>query len=87
MVRLIKLVYDHFVNGQIFRSKRLSKLQSTDIEKYEHLRILILSLRYIEGCLRALRELFYTSAGQTEIEGTNREFIKCVYLLGLLGKV
>ena len=80
-------LYDHFINGQSFNSRRLSKLQSSDIEKYEHLRVLILSIRYMEGCLRELRELFYTTAGQTEIEGTNREFIKCVYLLGLLGKM
>ena len=78
-------LYDHFINGQNLNSKRLAQLQLSDVKKYEHLRILILSLRYIEGCLRELRELFYTTAGQTEIEGTNREFIKCVYLLGLLG--
>ena len=40
----------------------------------------------MEGCLRTLRVQFYTSAGQTEIEGTNREFIKAVHLLDLIGK-
>ncbi len=79
-------LYDHFNNGQNLRSARLGIMQSTDVEKYEHFRILFLSIRYIEGCLRKLRTLFYSSAGQTEIEGTNREFIKCVYLLGLMGK-
>ncbi len=80
-------LYDHFINGQKLISKRLSKLQSADVEKYEHLRILVLSLRFIEGCLRELRILFNSTAGQSEIEGTNREFIKCVYLMGLLGKI
>lgn len=80
-------LYDHFINGKAIRSKKLGRLQSTDIEKYEHLRVLFLAIRYIEGCLRELRTLFYTTAGQTEVEGTNREFIKCVQLLGLLGKM
>ncbi len=79
-------LYDHFTNGQNLRSQRLAQLQSDDIEKYEQLKILILCLRYLEGALRRLREKFYSSAGQTEIEGTNREFIKCVYLMGLMGK-
>lgn len=80
-------LYDHFVNGENLLTRRLKQLQSADVEKYEHLRILILSIRYIEGCLRELRELFYSTAGQTEVEGTNREFIKCVYLLELIGKI
>ncbi len=80
-------LYDHFINEKSLNSKRLARLQSTDIEKYEHLKVLFLTIRYIEGCLRELRELFYTTAGQTEVEGTNREFIKCVYLLGLMGKM
>ena len=80
-------LYDHFNNGQPLQNKRLAKLQTSDIQKYKHLRVLLLSIRYIEGCLRKLRDLFYSSAGRTEIEGTNREFIKCVQLLGLLGKV
>lgn len=79
-------LYDHFANGQNLRSQRLAQLQSDDIDKYEQLKILILCLRYLEGALRRLREKFYSSAGQTEIEGTNREFIKCVYLMGLMGK-
>jgi hypothetical protein len=79
-------LYDHFANGQNLRTQRLAQLQSDDIEKYEQLKILILCLRYMEGALRRLREKFYSSAGQTEIEGTNREFIKCVYLMGLMGK-
>jgi len=44
-------------------------------------------INYLEGALRTLREEFYATAGQTEIEGTNREFIKCVYLMGLLGRL
>ncbi len=80
-------LYDHFTNEQALRSSRLAQLQSGDVEKYEQLRILTLALCNIEGCLRSLRELFHASAGQTEIEGTNREFIKCVHLLGLLGKL
>lgn len=80
-------LYDHFVNGQNLNSRRLATLRSSDVEKYEHLQVLVLSLRYMDGCLRELRELFYTSADQTEIEGTNRGFIKGVYLLGLLGKM
>lgn len=79
-------LYDHFVNNQNLRIPRLAQLQSEDIEQYEQLKILILCLRYMEGALRRLREKFYSSAGQTEIEGTNREFIKCVYLMGLMGK-
>ncbi len=80
-------LYDHFVNLQNIRHKRIAQLQSSDIETYNQLKSLILSLRYLEGCLRHLREKFYSTAGQTEIEGTNREFIKCVYLLGLIGKL
>ena len=80
-------LYNHFVNESPLRSTKLSKMQSADIDKYLHLKVIILTLRYIEGGLRALREEFYLSAGQTEIEGTNREFIKCAYLLGLLGKM
>ncbi|MEM9528319.1 MAG: AAA family ATPase, partial [Bacteroidota bacterium] len=78
-------LYDHFVNGQSLRSQRLAKLQSTDVKKYEHLYILILTLYYLEGALRNLREQFYSSAGQSEIEGTNREFINAVYLLEMVG--
>lgn len=77
-------LYDHFINGQPLRSARLAKLQTTDVKQYEHLRILILCLRYLEGALRDLRERFYSSAGQTEIEGTNREFINAVHLLGMV---
>ena len=80
-------LYDHFVNQQNIRHKRIAQLQSADIETYNQLKSLILSLRYLEGCLRNLRKKFYNTAGQTEIEGTNREFIKCVYLLGLVGKL
>ena len=61
-------------------------LQSSHIERYEQLKTLIFCLRYLEGGLRMLREKFYSSAGQTEVEGTNRKFIKCVYLMGLIGK-
>ena len=77
-------LYDHFINGEPFRSARLAKLQTNDVQLYERLRILLLCLRYLEGALRQLRERFYSSAGQTEIEGTNREFINAVYLLGMV---
>lgn len=77
-------LYDHFINGQPLRSARLAKLQTTDVKQYEHLRVLVLCLRYLEGALRDLRERFYSSAGQTEIEGTNREFINAVHLLGMV---
>lgn len=78
-------LYDHFVNGQHLRTRRLASLQTSDVERYQYLHFLILSLRYLEGSLRRLRIQFYRTAGQTEIEGTNREFIKCVHLLELLG--
>lgn len=80
-------LYDHFVNGQKLRTKRLAAMKTRDNDLYEHYKVLILSIAHVEGCLRSLREVFYTSAGQTEIEGTNREFIKCIYLLGLMGKM
>ena len=78
-------LYDHFVNGQHLRTRRLASLQTSDVDLYQHLNFLILSLRYLEGSLRRLRTQFYRTAGQTEIEGTNREFIKCVLMLELLG--
>lgn len=78
-------LYDHFVNGQHLRTRRLAHLQTADVERYQYLHFLTLSLRYLEGSLRRLRIQFYRTAGQTEIEGTNREFIKCVHLLELLG--
>jgi hypothetical protein len=78
-------LYDHFVNGQALRSQRLAKLQTADVGKYEKLRVTILCLHAMEGCLRNLREQFYSSAGQTEIEGTNREFINGAFLLGMVG--
>jgi hypothetical protein len=78
-------LYDHFVNDTPLRSSRLAKLQTTDVGKYERLRVMILCLHAMEGCLRTLREQFYSSAGQTEIEGTNREFINGAFLLGLVG--
>ena len=78
-------LYDHFVNGQHLRTRRLASLQTSDVERYQYLHFLILSLRYLEGSLRRLRVMFNRTAGQTEIEGTNREFIKCVHLLELLG--
>lgn len=80
-------LYDHYVNEKHIRTYKISMLQSSDIDRYEHLKVIFLCLKHIEGCLRKLREVFYSSAGQTEIEGTNREFIKCVYLLGLIGKM
>ncbi|MDF1697627.1 MAG: AAA family ATPase [Saprospiraceae bacterium] len=80
-------LYDHFVNGRAFHLTKFSRLQSTDPSRYQQLKVTFLCIRYIEGCLRKLRILFYSSAGQTEIEGTNREFIKCIYLLGLMGKL
>ena len=79
--------YDHFVNGRSLRNYKLSKLQSTDPQRYKQLKVIFLCIRYTEGCLRKLRSIFYSSAGQSEIEGTNREFIKCMHLLGLMGKL
>ncbi len=80
-------LYDHFINKQNLRSRRFIELQSADVEKYEQLKMQIHCIRFIEGCLRSLRQQFYSTGGQTEVEGTNREFIKSVYLLGLLGWV
>ena len=80
-------LFDHFINGQKLRTRRLSTMKTMDNNLYEHLKVLILCIGHIEACLRSLREVFYSSAGQTEIEGTNREFIKCVYLLGLMGRM
>jgi len=78
-------LYDHFVNGRRLQDYDLSRLQSKNLSRYNQLKALILCIRYMEGCLRKVRGVFYSSAGQTEIEGTNREFIKCVYLLSLMG--
>jgi hypothetical protein len=80
-------LYDHFVNRQNLRSRRFIDMQTSDVERYEHLKTVVFSLRLMEGCLRSLRRQFYSTAGQTELEGTNREFIKMVYLLGLMGRV
>ncbi len=80
-------LFDHFINNQSLRTKRLVTMKAVDNGLYEHYKVLILSIGHIESCLRHLRDIFYSSAGQTEIEGTNREFIKCIYLLGLMGKV
>ena len=79
-------LYDHFINGKTIRSRKLAAIQTTDVERYEHLKTSIMTIRYMEGCLRYLRKKFYSTGGQTEIEGTNREFIKCVYLMSLLGR-
>ena len=80
-------LYDHFVNGKPPRSPVFAAMQTKDAGRYRHLRVVFLSLYYLEGCLRHVRELFQRSAGQSEIEGTNREFIGAVYLLGLLGQL
>ena len=80
-------LFDHFINGSTLRTKRFSSMMVRDNDLYEHLRVLILCIGHIEACLRTLREIFITSAGQSEIEGTNREFIKCIHLLGLLGEM
>ncbi len=80
-------LYDHFINEADLRTNRFATIKIKDNELYEHLKVLMLIIGHIEGCLRSLREIFYSSAGQTEIEGTNREFIKCVQLLGLIGKM
>ena len=80
-------LYDHFINGQYLRTSRFNIMKINDNDLYEHLKVLVLTIGHIEGCLRSLRDIFYTSAGQTEIEGTNREFIKCIHLLGLMGKM
>jgi hypothetical protein len=80
-------LYNHFINGKTLRTRKLSMLQNRNVDKYENLKVVMLCLRYMEGCLRKLREQFYATAGQTEIEGTNREFIKAVHLLDLMGKI
>ena len=80
-------LYDHFINGRPFRDPSFQQLQITDTARYEHLRVVFLTLWYLEGCLRHIREVFRRTGGQTEIEGTNREFINSVYLLGLMGKL
>ncbi|MEL6986547.1 MAG: AAA family ATPase, partial [Bacteroidota bacterium] len=80
-------IYNHFINAMSLKTSKIRKLQSSNVDKYEYLRTVTLCLRYIEGCLRHLREQFYATAGQSEIEGTNREFIKAVHLLDLIGKV
>lgn len=81
------VLYDHFINGQTLKTSRLVNMKTRDNDLYEHFKVLILCIDHIEGCLRSLRSIFYSSAGQTEIEGTNREFIKAIYLLGLMGKM
>ena len=80
-------LYDHFINRRPLRDATFARWQTTEADRYEHLRILFLTIFYLEGCLRHVRELFQRSGGQTEIEGTNREFINSVYLLGLLGRL
>lgn len=80
-------LYNHFCNNAVLSTKRLSRLKTSDVEMYEEYKVNFLVLRYLEGCLRNLREMFYSSAGQTEIEGTNREFIRCVSLIELIGKL
>lgn len=80
-------LYNHFANNRPLRSKRLKKMKTSDTAKYNQLKVQILIIRNVEGCLRMMRHLFYTSAGQTEIEGTNREFIKCVHLMELMGRL
>lgn len=79
-------LYNHYINDASLRTSRFKVMKKNDTDVYEHLKVLILCIGHIERCLRSLREVFYNSAGQTEIEGTNREFIKCVHLLGLIGK-
>lgn len=78
-------LYDNIVNEIPLGSQKLQLIQVNDPVKFELLSFSVYCLQYIEGCLRILREKFYSSAGQTEIEGTNREFIKCVHLLNLIG--
>ncbi len=80
-------MYHHFVNGEAPAFDKLSRLQTEDVERYNQYKILMLCLRHIEGCLRRIREQFHSSAGGLEIEGTNREFIKSVHLLGMMGKL
>lgn len=86
-VREFYELYHHFCNGINLKSARLKKMQTTDVSKYKQIKVLILMIRNTEGCLRKLRTLFYESVGKTEIEGTNREFIKCVLLMQLLGEM
>ena len=51
-------LYDHFVNRQNLRSRRFIDMQTSDVERYEHLKTLVFSLRLMEGCLRSLRRQF-----------------------------
>ncbi|NJC26863.1 AAA family ATPase [Neolewinella antarctica] len=80
-------LYDHYVNGAALRDPAFARWQTTDLTRYKHVRVIFLTLWYLEGCLRHVRELFVRSGGQSEIEGTNREFISSVYLLGLMGQL
>lgn len=80
-------LYNHFINQANLNTTKLAQIQMTNTAKYAQLKILFNSLLFIELCLRLLRDNFYKTAGQTEIEGTNREFIQCVHLLNLVGKI
>ena len=78
-------LYDHFINGYPIRDPDIAAWQSTELTRYAHLNVVFRTLFYLEGCLRHLRELFKRTGGQSEIEGTNREFISAVYLMSLIG--
>ena len=80
-------LYNHFMNSEELRSTRLKKLVKKDPSRYNQYYVIFHCISHLEGCLRHLRNEFYSSAGRTEIEGTNREFIRALYLIDLLGEV
>ena len=77
-------LYDHFINNQPLRDAVLRRIASNSKRRYAKLQTTFRFLYYSEGCLRHLRRLFQESAGQTELEGTNREFIRVVTLFELM---
>ena len=80
-------LYNHFINSENLRSTRLKKLVNKDPSRYNQYYVIFHCIAHVEGCLRNLRNEFYSSAGRTEIEGTNREFIRALYLIDLLGEI
>ena len=79
--------YDHVINKSKLRSADLKKLAKSDVEQFNQIKIRILIIQRLEGVLRYLRTKFYATAGQSEVEGTNREFIKGVLLLDLVSEL
>ncbi len=80
-------LYNHFINEDEISSAKLQKRIKADPTIYSQYYITFFCIHQVEGCLRYLRKEFYASAGRTEIEGTNREFIRALYLIDLLGEI